>query len=339
MAYVHQTIRLDPGELAAGAVLRARFRLEARIGQGGQAVVFQAVDLRRGGAPVAVKVARQDLAADARREAEEVLRREAGLLRRLGHAALPRLCGLERGPQRVWLARELVPGQPLSVLARQGPLPSRQVQVWAAQMCDLLTYLHTREPPVVVGDLKPANLVRRPDGSLALIDLGATHTLTRRATRAARPRHGTPGYAPPEQLGGRSFDERADVFALAVTCYELLTGHDPAAAPLQFDFERLERVAPLLAGALRSALAFDLAERCPTAAILCSRLGAPAPPRRLFLGGGAELSDRRDLETALRRNPQALAGVVADGSLERWFAAHPDVSPPMPAAMTCRGST
>jgi hypothetical protein len=98
-------------------------------------------------------------------------------------------------------------------------------------------------------------------------------------------------------------------------------------------------VAPLLAGALRSALAFDLAERCPTAAILRSRLGAPAPPRRLFLGGGAELSDRRDLETALRRNPQALAGVVADGSLERWFAAHPDVSPPMPAAMTCRGST
>jgi serine/threonine-protein kinase len=310
MAYVHQTIRLDPGELAAGAVLRARFRLEARIGQGGQAVVFQAVDLRRGGAPVAVKVARQDLAADARREAEEVLRREAGLLRRLGHAALPRLCGLERGPQRVWLARELVPGQPLSVLARQGPLPSRQVQVWAAQMCDLLTYLHTREPPVVVGDLKPANLVRRPDGSLALIDLGATHTLTRRATRAARPRHGTPGYAPPEQLGGRSFDERADVFALAVTCYELLTGHDPAAAPLQFDFERLERVAPLLAGALRSALAFDLAERCPTAAILCSRLGAPAPPRRLFLGGGAELSDRRDLETGAQAQRERPAGAA-----------------------------
>lgn len=91
MAHVHQTIRLDQGELAAGAVLGARFRLEAQIGQGGQAVVFQAVDLRRGGAPVAVKVARQDLRADARREAEEVLRREAGLLRRLGHAA-SRVC-------------------------------------------------------------------------------------------------------------------------------------------------------------------------------------------------------------------------------------------------------
>lgn len=324
MAHVHQTIRLDQGELAAGAVLGARFRLEARIGQGGQAVVFQAVDLRRGGAPVAVKVARQDLGADARREAEEVLRREAGLLRRLGHAALPRLYGLERGPQRVWLARELVPGQPLSVLARQGPWPWRQVQVWAAQMCDLLTYLHTCEPPVVVGDLKPANLVRRPDGSLALIDLGAAQTLTRRPPRAPRPRHGTPGYAPPEQLGGHSFDERADVFALAVTCYELLTGLDPAVAPLQFDFERLERVAPLLADGLRSALAFDLAERCPTAAVLRSRLGAPTPPRRLFLAGWSELGDRRDLETALRREPQALAGAVADGSLERWFAAHPD---------------
>ncbi|MCX7792684.1 MAG: serine/threonine protein kinase [Chloroflexaceae bacterium] len=326
MAHIHQTIRLDQGELTAGAVLGARFRLEAPIGRGGQAVVFQAVDLRRGGAPVAVKVARQDLGADAGREAAEVLRREAGLLRRLGHPALPRLYGLERGPQRVWLARELVPGQPLSVLARQGPWPWRQVQLWAAQLCDLLTYLHTREPPVVVGDLKPANLVWRPDGSLALIDLGAAHTLTRRPPRAPRPRHGTPGYAPPEQLGGRSFDERADVFALAVTCYELLTGHDPAAAPLQFNFEDLERVAPLLADGLRAALAFNLAERCPTAAVLRSRLGAPTPPRRLFLGGGAELGNRRDLETALRRAPQALAAAVADGSLERWFAAHPDDS-------------
>ncbi|MCS6882797.1 MAG: serine/threonine-protein kinase [Oscillochloridaceae bacterium] len=324
MAHVHQTIRLDQSELAAGAVLGARFRLEAQIGQGGQALVFQAVDLRRGGAPVAVKIARQDLGADARREAEEVLRREAGLLRRLRHPALPRLYGLERGPQRVWLARELVPGQPLNVLARQGPWPWRQVQLWAAHLCDLLTFLHTCEPPVVVGDLKPANLVWRPDGSLALIDLGAAHTLTRRPPRASRPRHGTPGYAPPEQLGGRSFDERADVFALAVTCYELLTGHDPAAAPLQFNFEDLERVAPLLADGLRSALAFDLAERCPTAAVLRSRLGTPAPPRRLFLGGGSELSDRRDLEMALQRAPQALAGAVADGSLERWLAAHPD---------------
>lgn len=324
MASVHQTIHLERSEPAAGAVLGARFRLEAQIGQGGQAVVFQAVDLRRSGAPVAVKIARQDLGADARREAEEVLRREAGLLRRLRHPALPRLYALERGPQRVWLARELVPGQPLNVLARQGPWPWRQVQLWAAHLCDLLTFLHTREPPVVVGDLKPANLVWRPDGSLALIDLGAAQTLTRRASRAGRPRHGTPGYAPPEQLGGRSFDERADIFALAVTCYELLTGHDPAAAPLQFNFEDLERVAPLLAGGLRSALAFDLAERCPNAAVLRSRLGAPVPPRRLFLGGGAELSDRRDLDAALRRVPQALAGAVADGSLERWLAAHPD---------------
>lgn len=203
MAHVHQNIHLDQGELTTGAVLGARFRLEARIGQGGQAVVFQALDLRRGEAPVAVKIARQDLGADARREAEEVLRREAGLLRRLGHPALPRLYGFGRGPQRVWLARELVPGEPLSVLARQGPWPWRQVQVWAAHLCDLLTYLHTREPPVVVGDLKPANLVRRPDGSLALIDLGAAHTLTRRPPRASRPRHGTPGYAPPSNLGAQ----------------------------------------------------------------------------------------------------------------------------------------
>ncbi len=331
MANSGQTVRLgrhaapDCG-VAPGDVLGARFRLEAVLGHGGQAVVFQAADLRQGGAPVALKVARRDLVATARHEAEAVLRWEGGLLRRLRHPALPRLFGQEHGPRGAWLARELVPGQTLSTLARQGPQDWRRVQAWAVQLCDLLTYLHTRPVPVVVGDLKPANLVLRRDGSLALVDLGAAHTLTRRPPRSQRPRHGTPGYAPPEQLGNWGHDERADVFALAVTCYELLTGLDPAIAPLQFDLDRLDRAAPRLASGLRAALALDLAERCPTAATLRARLAAPAPVRPLFLGVGLALADERDLNAAVQRSPRLLEPVVADGSLERWLATHPAAS-------------
>lgn len=331
MANVGQTVRLKtPGPpdcgAAPGELLGGRFRLDAIVGHGGQAVVFKGADLARGGAVVAVKVARRDQGAVARAEAETVLRWEGGLLRRLRHQSLPRLFRLESTPRISWLARELVPGQPLLTLARQGPQEPRRVLAIATQLCDLLTYLHTRDPAIVVGDLKPANLIVRPDGGVTLVDLGAALTLTRRPPRKPRPRHGTPGYAPPEQLGSWGHDERSDVFALAVTCYELLTGLDPAAAPLQFDLARLDRAAPRLAPALRWALALDLAQRCPTAAALRARLGAPAPAQPLFLGAGVALADGRDLNAVVQRSPRLIEPAVSGGALERWLAAHPDAS-------------
>ncbi len=331
MANIGQTVRLKQATapacgVALGQILGGRFRVDAVIGHGGQAVVFQAADLARGGVAVAVKAARRDLPAAARAEAEDVLRWEGVLLRRMRHAALPRLLRLEGNSRALWLARDLVPGESLLAIARQGPQEPRRVLAWAMQLCDLLTFLHTRDVPVVVGDLKPANLVLRPDGTLVLIDLGAAHTLTRRPPRKPRPRHGTPGYAPPEQLGSWGHDERSDVFALAVTCYELLTGIDPALSPLQFDLDRLDRVAPRLAPALRWALALDAAQRCPTAAALRARLGAPRPAQPLFLGAGVALADMRDLSAAAQRAPRALEPAVSNGALERWLATHPDAS-------------
>lgn len=332
VAQVGQTIRLSgraasvpdcglqPGELLAG-----RFRLGAVVGHGGQAVVFAASDLGRRGLTVAVKAARRDLDAGGRAEAEAVLRWEGGLLRRMRHPALPQLYRLERGPRLTWLARELIPGESLLALVRQhGPQAPRQVQAWAVQLCDLLSYLHSGAVPTIVGDLKPANLVLRPDQRLALVDLGAAHTLTRRPPRTPRPRHGTPGYAPPEQLAGRGYDERADIFALAVTCYELLTGLDATTAPLQFELERLDHLAPQLAPALRWALDLDLATRCPTAAALRARLAAPAPAAPLLLGGGVALNQQRDVASALSYRPRLLEAAVANGALDRWLALSPD---------------
>lgn len=310
----------------AGDTLGGRFRLGRTVGWGGQAVIFEAEDLRRGGALVALKIARRDLPAAERAEAAEVLRWETGLLRRLRHPALPRLHGASSALTESWLARDLIPGTPLLALARHSPQDQRRVLAWAAQICDLLTYLHTRPTPVVCGDIKPANLVLRPDGAVALIDLGATTTLTRRPPRKPRPRHGTPGYAPPEQLGARSYDERSDVFSLAVTCYELLTGLDPALAPLQFDLAQLDRAAPRMAPGLRSALELELARRCPTAAALRSRLGAPAPAPPLALSLGVSVSDLRGLNTLIQRHPRLLEPAIADGTVEAWLASHPDAS-------------
>lgn len=322
------TAQSPPCDLWPGDVLAQRYRLDALLGWGGQAIVFQATDLQAQqqatAAPVALKMVRNDLPLDACQEAIAVLRWEAYLLRKLRHPALPRPLRLSHTPELTWLVRELMPGTSLAELITHGPCDPRQVQRWAVQLCDVLTYLHIQSPPVICGDIKPSNLVLRPDGSLALIDLGAAMTRTRHPPKRARPRHGTPGYASPEQLGNQESDERSDLFSLAVTCYELLTGDDPTQAPLQFDLQRLNLAAPGVAPALRWALTLDVNRRAPTAAALRSALTLPLTPAPLVLDQGVSLLNQRDLLQVAAQHPHLLEQALRNGTLNLWLVQHPD---------------
>lgn len=150
---------------------------------------------------------------------------EAELLKSLDHPAIPaaRLCRTGDG---TLLAMEYVPGRPLS--RHPGPRSQSQVLFWAVQLTDVLGYLHGRG--IVHRDVKPDNIIRRPDGRLFLVDLGAARPLG-----DAWEGPGTVGYAAPEQypVRGRpaaAVDGRADIYALGVTMHELLTGRQPPAA-------------------------------------------------------------------------------------------------------------
>lgn len=310
-------------------MLAGRYRLDAAIGWGGLAVVFQATDMQQRSKKtsrplLAIKIVRADLPPDLRQEAINLFRWEAHLLRRLRHHALPRMESFASDQHTAWIVRELVVGTPLSAWAARAPCDPQQVRGWALQICDLLSYLHTRTPAVICSDLKPANLILRPDGSLSLIDLGSAHTQTQRPPRRPRPRYGTPGYAPPEQLGNWGIDERTDLFSLGVICYELLTGIDPTTAPLQFDLARLAAAAPPLALALRWALALDPPQRVPTAAVLRATLSAPVRPEPLDLGYGIHISSHEELLATSIRHPHLLERALTSGAVENWLAIHPE---------------
>lgn len=313
-----------------GDVLEQRYRLERVVGSGGQAVVFQATELDRNGRPkrlgrpLALKVVRTDLPADLHHEAVEGLRWEADLLQRVRHQALPRFSTFQSDATRTWLARELVEGTPLSAWARPGQATPHQVQQWALQLCNLLCYLHTLTPPIICGDLKPDNLMVRGDGVLVLIDLGAGQMLPNHPSYRPRPQYGTPGYASPEQMGNRGMDERSDMFSLAVVCYELLTGHDPSDAPLQFDLERLDAVAPAMAPVLRRALALEPAQRPPTASAFRAMLAPPQAVKPLALTFQVRIISRDDLLAAALHHTQRLEQALKHGTLEHWLALHPD---------------
>ncbi len=125
-------------------------------------------------------------------------------------------------------------GQPLSETIREsGPPKEKAVIEWAKQLCDVLCYLHTRKPPIIYRDMKPGNIMLRPDGKVMLIDFG-----TAREFKSWNPADttclGTVGYAAPEQFGGMGqTDARTDIYNLGATLYHLVTGKNPSEPPYE----------------------------------------------------------------------------------------------------------
>ncbi len=215
------------------------------LGRGGEGCVYLARDegLQRLVAIKEVRSAARD------RESEKELMREADFLQQLRHPMLPVVYDLlwEEG---WYIVMEYVQGMTLSgYIARYGCVPEERARDWAAQLLDILGYLHTRKTPVIYRDLKPDNIMVCPDGRLKLVDFGA-------ACRRSFGGHGgnvmaaTPGYAAPEQLGRRGLperpaeeaepetagreayaDERSDLYAFGKVLYYIVTGSDPAGPP------------------------------------------------------------------------------------------------------------
>ena len=211
-------------ELGIGDVLDG-YRVESLLARGGMASIFKAVD-EETGEIVALKVPHLHYEADV--VFWEQFRREEELALRLDHPGLVRARPPRREKSRVYLVLEYVPGRSLSQVVREdGPLPPMQAVAIARETCDALAYLHAQG--IVHRDVKPDNVLHGPDGHVKLLDLGIAHVGTARklALSGLSASIGTPDYMAPEQLRGRPGDQRADVYALGTTLYELVTGRLP----------------------------------------------------------------------------------------------------------------
>jgi serine/threonine protein kinase len=201
-----------------------RYTVERLLGRGGMAAVYLAHD-RELDRTVAVKVLDERFAAD-----EEVagrFRREALTAARLGHPNVVAVydTGVEEGAE--YIVMEHVEGEGLDdVLAREAPLAPERVIELAVQACAGLGYAHGQG--VVHRDVKPANLLLRPDGLLKVTDFGIARSLDRATTLTqAGTILGTAAYLAPEQARGEEAGPPADVFSLGVVCYQALTGELP----------------------------------------------------------------------------------------------------------------
>ncbi|MBI5877321.1 MAG: protein kinase [Chloroflexi bacterium] len=214
------------------------YQVRARIGAGGMAVVYRAVDARSG-QTVALKVLPPTMHAGGFRER---FLRECELARGLRHPNIVRVFESGEHDDLLYLAMELVEGGSLdSLLARRRRLDLATTVRIAGDVAAGLDYAHNRRPhPVVHRDIKPGNVLLRANGQAVLADFGIAHMLAASALTATGARVGTPAYMAPEQVrGARAIDHRVDVWAFGVMLYEMLTGEKPFAADNEFALLRL----------------------------------------------------------------------------------------------------
>ncbi len=209
--------------LEIGSVVAGNYKILSVIGRGGMSVVYLAIN-ERANRPWAIKEVRKGQGADL-----EADRKEIEMLRRLKHRNLPAIADVIEYEESLLIVMDYIEGRSLDeILKEQGPQPQEQVVRWARQICDVLFYLHTREPAVIYRDMKPANVMLKPDGEeIALIDFGAAKEYKPEKIKDTVSL-GTRGYAAPEQYEeeGKS-DARTDIYCFGVMLFRLLTGADP----------------------------------------------------------------------------------------------------------------
>ncbi|HZR41163.1 MAG TPA: serine/threonine-protein kinase, partial [Ktedonobacteraceae bacterium] len=224
-------------------LLHERYRLLTPVGTGGFAVVYKAVDTLEADALVAVKqINLRKLTAQQTIEATDAFHRELQVLSPLKHPHLPRIHEHFTDANHWYLVMDFVEGETLerylersardSRSGRAG-LPLDEVLSIGLQLCSVLDYLHTRQPPVIFRDLKPSNILRTERGHLFLVDFGIARYFKPGQTKDTIP-FGSPGYAAPEQYGKAQTTARADIYSLGAVLHHLLTGDDPSETPFYF---------------------------------------------------------------------------------------------------------
>lgn len=214
--------------LSCGSLIGGKYRILQEIGHGGMSRVYLAVN-ETVNRKWAIKELRNGTEANTEL-AKRGLLREIEMLKKLQHPGLPGIIDVVEENGRFFLVMDYIEGKSLGErLEWEGRQPEEQVVCWGMELCEVLGYLHAQSPAVIYRDMKPANIIEKTDGTLALIDFG-----TAREFKGKNGMDtvclGTIGYAAPEQFGGNGeTDARSDIYSLGATLYHLATGQHPGA--------------------------------------------------------------------------------------------------------------
>lgn len=237
-----------------GAVIDGKYEILKQIGKGGMSKVYLAMDKRLNKQWAVKEIQKRPQDKNNRVVIQSAIA-EANMMKMLDHPALPRIVDIIEQEHEIYVIMDYIEGETLSSLVKQGPQPQEIVIDWAKQLCGVLDYLHTRKPPIIYRDMKPGNVMLKPDGTVKLIDFGIAREY-KEQNIADTVSLGTKGYAAPEQFGGKGqTDARTDVYCLGVTLHHLLTGHSPTDPP--YELYPIRQYRPELSAGLE-----EIIEKC-----------------------------------------------------------------------------
>jgi serine/threonine protein kinase len=219
-----------------------RYEILQELGRGAMGIVYKAMD-RETGECVALKVLKPEVIGDAL--LMERFKNELRIARKITHRNVCRIyefTHIDKGP---CISMEYVDGETIrSLLSRLGALSLRTALDIARQICSGLREAHAQG--VVHRDLKPENLMMDRNGTLKVMDFGVARIFSDGSPTTIGAFVGTPAYMAPEQVEGRNIDQRADIYALGLIVYEMLTGNSAFAGdtPMAVAYKQVHEAPP-----------------------------------------------------------------------------------------------
>ena len=239
-----------------GTVLDGKYEIWKEVGRGGMSIVYLARDNR-----LNKQWAVKEMKNDGSKSTQTLLKgleREANILKNVDHPVLPRIVDIINQEGTIYVVMDFIEGTTISDrLKKEGAQPQELVVEWGLQLASALDYLHNMNPPVIYRDMKPSNVMIKPEGGVKLIDFGTAkeYVIENNADTTAL---GTRGYAAPEQFGdaqGRGIyntDARTDIYNLGATLYHIVTGMNPCEPP--YEIKPIREWNPALSSGLEKIL-------------------------------------------------------------------------------------
>jgi len=215
----------NPDDIKIGTVLNNRYELLKEIGRGGLSTVYLARDTRINKA-WAVKIVKTETNNKVNQICDSIIQ-EAQMMKSFNHPYISKVADIINTSGYLAIVMDYVEGATLENIVKEyGPQSAEMVIEWAKQLCYVLGYLHSQNPPVIYRDMKPANIILKPEGNISIIDFGIMRTY-KPNQKSDTVCLGTAGFAAPEQFGTAQTDCRSDIYALGMTMYNLYSGIRP----------------------------------------------------------------------------------------------------------------
>ncbi len=216
--------------LNIGMIVDNRYRIIRQIGRGGTSCVYLAENIRIHNYWAIKEVYKSGFTGTG--VTSSALIAESSILTKLRHPGLPAIIDIITTPKSYLIVMEYIEGVSLKDYLLKNKVCSQDdVVKWGIQLCDVLNYLHSQPIPIIYRDMKPANIMLRPNGDVVLIDFGMARKFNPSSVHDTT-NLGTHGYAAPEQYSNDTqTDSRTDIYSLGMTLHHLVTGKDPCIPP------------------------------------------------------------------------------------------------------------